>query len=90
MLDDNKANKLIEEIEKSNIKNEQKEFLKKAATRLYTFNYSNIAEYYAHQNKEMQELMEKLALVIIDIRKAIEYGYVELSEKLEEILNDEV
>ncbi len=89
LLDDFKAKELVKKIENSNITNEQKEFLIKAAARLYEFNYSNIAEYYAHQNKEMQELMEDLALVIIDIKDAISNGYVELSETLEEMLNDE-
>ena len=89
LLDDFKAKELVKKIENSNITNEQKEFLVKAAARLYEFNYSNIAEYYAHQNKEMQELMEELALVIIDIKDAISNGYVELSETLEEMLNDE-
>lgn len=89
LVDKEKVDSLKEIIDNSNISDEQKEFLKIAATRLYTFNYSNIAEYYAHQNKEMQELMEKLALVIIDIKDAIANGYVELSSKLEEMLNDE-
>ena len=53
------------------------------------FNYSKIAEYYAHQDKEMQELMEESALVIIDYEDAIKNGYVELSQKIEEITEDE-
>lgn len=89
LVDDFKVNELLEEINKSSITEEQREFLKKAATRLYTFNYSNIAEYYAHQDREMQELMEKLALVIIDIKNAIANGYVELSSKLEEMMENE-
>lgn len=89
MVDKNKVNELIDAIEKSNITEEQKEFLKIAATRHYVFNYGNIAEYYAHQDKEMQKIMEKLALVIIDINDAISNGYVELSDKLEEMLNNE-
>lgn len=89
LVEKTKTEDLIKEIEASNISDEQKEFLKVAATRMYTFNYSNIAEYYAHQGKEMQELMEKLALVIIDIKNAIANGYVELSTKLEEMMNNE-
>ena len=89
MLDENKANQLIEEINKLEIDDDKKDFLKKAATRHYTFNYGNIAEYYAHQNKEVQQVMEKLALVIIDIKSAIANGYVELSNTLEEMINDE-
>ena len=89
LVDDFKVKELLNEIENSNVNEEQKEFLRKSATRLYTFNYSNIAEYYAHQDKEMQELMEKLALVIIDINDAIRNGYVELSQKLEEMMENE-
>ena len=89
LVDETKVKNLLFEIEKSNVSEEQKEFLRKAVTRLYTFNYSYIAEYYAHQNEEMQGLMEKLALVIIDINDAIANGYCELSEKLEEMMNDE-
>lgn len=89
LVDSKKVEILNEIIENSNVSDEQKNFLKKSATRMYTFNYSNIAEYYAHQDKEMQELMEKLALVIIDLKSAIANGYVELSTKLEEMMNDE-
>lgn len=89
MIDESKVNKLIEEINRLNIDENKKDFLRKTATRHYTYNYSNIAEYYAHQDKEVQAIMEKLALVIIDIRSAIANGYVELSTTLEEMLNDE-
>lgn len=89
MIDESKVNKLIEEINRLNIDEDKKDFLRKTATRHYTYNYSNIAEYYAHQDKEVQAIMEKLALVIIDIRSAIANGYVELSTTLEEMLNDE-
>ena len=51
-----------------------------------TFNYELIAEYYAHATKEMQILMEKSALVIIDINDAIANGYVKLSENIEKIV----
>ena len=85
LVNNEKANELIKDINNSNVSNEQKEFLIKAASRHYAFNYSKIAEYYAHQNKEMQELMEKSALVIIDFNDAIKNGYVELSKKLEDM-----
>lgn len=88
-VDEYKVQELLEEIENSNVSEEQKEFLRKAATRHYGFNYKNVAEYYAHQDKEMQELMEKSALVLIDIDNAIANGYVKLSGELEEIFEDE-
>ena len=40
------------------------------------------ADYYAHASKEMQELMEDSALVIIDFGKAIEKGYIRLSDEI--------
>lgn len=60
-----------------------------AAARLYRFNYEKIAEYYAHQPPEIQAIMEKLALVIIDFNKAIENGYVWLTKEIEGLLDDE-
>lgn len=89
LVDSFKVNELEEEIKNADISEEQREFLLKAVTRLYAFNYSNIAEYYAHQGKTMQGLMEKLALVIIDIDDAIANGYCQLSGTLEEMMNNE-
>ena len=68
----------------SNIEKEEKEFLIKAAYRHTVFNYQSIADFYAHSNKEVQELMEDSALVIIDFNKAIENGYVKLSKEIEQ------
>lgn len=79
-----KTRELIKKIKKSNIIKEEKEFLIEAAKRHTVFNYKLIADYYANSNKEMQELMEESALVIIDFDKAIEYGYVKLSEDIAE------
>lgn len=85
LVDCKKAEELIEEIKNSKVSEEQKEFLIKSATRHYAFNYSKIAEYYAHQDKEMQELMEKSALVIIDFDDAIKNGFAELKNRIDEI-----
>ncbi len=48
------------------------------------FDYHLIADYYSHSGEEMQDLMERLALVIIDFEKAIENGYVKLTADLSE------
>lgn len=90
LFNTSKADKFIQEIENSNIDNELKKLLKTTATRLYEFNYSKIAEFYAHQNKEVQELMEKQALVLIDLNKAVENGYVELNEFINNTFLSEV
>lgn len=88
LYDMQKHNQLIADINKSNISDDEKKFLRFAATRHIIFNYSKIADYYAHADKEMQELMEKSALVIIDIDDAIANGYVKLSTQIDRILED--
>ncbi len=82
----NKFSELVKEIDKSNLSDNDKFFLKIASTRHIKFNYKLIAEYYAHADKEMQKFMEKNGLVIIDFDKAIEYGYVKLSKSLMKIV----
>ena len=86
LCDTRKYEKLLTEIEMSDIPEDEKEFLKLAATRHIVFNYSKIADYYAHSNKSVQQLMEKSALVIIDIDDAIANGYVKLSKNIERIM----
>jgi len=73
---------MIVEIDKSNVSIEEKMFLIEAARRHTVFNYEKIADYYANASKEMQELMERSALIIIDFEKAIEYGYVKMCEEI--------
>lgn len=82
MLDTEKADELIKEIEASGVSEEEKAFLIQAARRHNVFNYRNVAEYYAHAEPEMQRLMEKSALVIIDVDDAIANGYATLNEDI--------
>ena len=89
MIDTNKADKFIKKIQEMDIPDELKKFLIDSATRLYEFNYSKIAEFYAHQNKDVQDIMEKLALVLIDVDKAIENGYVKMNSIIEDIFQSE-
>lgn len=84
-----KVKELIEEIEAANISEEEKNFLKSAATRHFVFNFKNIAEYYAHANATVQELMEKSALVIIDYNDSIRYGYTQLNNELLEMMEED-
>lgn len=78
--------KLIKNINESNVTDEEKKFLRFGASRHLVFNYSKIADYYAHASKEMQELMEESALVLLDIDDAIMNGYVKLSKDIESIM----
>jgi len=70
--------------ENSELTGEEKEFLTLAAFRHYVFDYGKIADYYAHSPKHVQKIMEKLALVIIDFDKAIENGYIKLTQELQD------
>lgn len=82
LVDVEKTKRLIREIERSNLDDFEKRFLIEAAHRHSVFNYSKIADYYAHASVEMQDLMEKSALVIIDYDKSIEYGFTHLQEEI--------
>lgn len=84
-----KYSRLIARINKSGVTEEEKKFLKFAASRHIVFTYSKIADYYAHASKEMQELMEESALVILDMDDAIANGYVVLSEKMRQLIEEE-
>lgn len=86
LYDKTKYNELVRNIALSNASEDVKEFLMFAATRHIVFNYSKIADYYAHSDKDTQKLMEESALVIIDFNDAILNGYVELSKEIDEIV----
>jgi hypothetical protein len=88
LVDQEKANELLKEIGESSVSDEEKAFLRLAAQRHLGFNYKKVAEYYANASEEMQELMEKSALVIIDYDDAIAYGYTRLHENLREMFED--
>ena len=84
LADTSKSDCLIRDIEMSNVSEQEKAFLIKASYRHIVFDYHSIADYYSHASKEMQALMEDSALVIIDFERAIELGYVKLSEEIAE------
>lgn len=81
---------MMRRIDNSGVSEEEKNFLRLAATRHIVFNYERIADYYAGASKEMQELMEKSALVIIDFDKAIEEGFVQLNDKMRRLYEQEL
>tara|TARA_R100000655_G_scaffold108699_2_gene161208 strand:+ start:1467 stop:1859 length:393 start_codon:yes stop_codon:yes gene_type:complete len=82
LFDISKTNRIVSRIKSSNITDEEKAFLIKAAQRHTVFNYENIADYYANSSPEMQRLMEENALVIVDFDKAYECGFVQLAHDL--------
>ena len=83
--DAEKYHEMLKEIEYANVSEEEKELLRLAASRHIVFSYKKIADYYAKAEPDMQFMMERSALVIIDVEDAIKYGYAELSSYLDEI-----
>lgn len=90
LFDTQKHDELVSDINKaSGLTDEEKQFLLFAAKRHVVFDYENIAEFYAHSSKDVQKLMERSALIIIDYKQAIEDGYVKLSKDLFEQYEEE-
>ena len=84
LYDDSYTRELLYGIEGSGVTDEEKTFLTLAAGRHTIFNFETIANFYAHASPECQQLMEDSALVIVDINKAIEKGFVIMSDKISE------
>jgi len=82
LYDTSRTDSLLRRIEESDVQDDVRDFLVRAAQRYTSFNYGLIADYYAHSPREVQELMELAALVIVDYNKAIELGFVQLCESL--------
>jgi hypothetical protein len=82
LCNDGKTKQLIREIDESGLPENEKTFLRAAARRHSVFNYESVADYYACASTEMQRLMERSALVIIDFDAAIENGFVKLCDDI--------
>ena len=90
MYDIGKAERLIAEINNAQLPDDIKKFLILSAYRHTVFDFANIAEFYSHANAEVQDLMERSALVIIDIDKAVHNGYVQISEEFNKYFGEEL
>jgi len=77
-----KTIKLAQAIQEANLPEDEKAFLIAAAQRHLVFDYGKIAEYYAHSERPVQRFFEDSALVFIDFNKAIQDGYVRLTEEI--------
>lgn len=87
-IDLSPVKRLLAEIDASKVSEAQKEMLRACAYRHAVIHFDQMAEYYAHQNSEMQDLMENNALVIIDYDKALERGFVEMTSRLQHLIPD--
>ena len=82
LIDRSKTDALQAEIKAAGLPDDVEGFLIDAAERHTVFHFGRIAEWYCHATPAVQELMEKSGMVIIDFKKAIEYGFVHLTERL--------
>lgn len=82
LCDTDKYDSLLASISELSAPQAVKSFLSLAAARHIRFDYQKIAEYYAHAPAEVQRRMEESALVIIDFKRAIENGFVQLVKDL--------
>lgn len=89
MIKTDKYDELVDKINDADLPDDIKDFLLKASTRHIQFNYKKIAEYYSNAPKEIQELFEDNALVIIDFDKAIEDGYTLLLNQFRWEINED-
>lgn len=83
------VSKFLDEIQALSISESEKEFLTLCAYRFYKYNYAKIADYYClHASKEVQDMMQKLAVVIVDYENALKNGYVQLSKSIKTLRED--
>jgi ParB/RepB/Spo0J family partition protein len=89
IYDQSKTDKLLSDIKNTEMDEGTREFLTAAASRHTVFRYDQIAEYYAHATPQVQRLMEDSALIIVDFEKAIEMGFVKLTDELVDLYTSE-
>jgi hypothetical protein len=88
LLDKKRFDELVAKVNESALDQKTKDFLNSAATRHIVFDYGKIAEFYCHAEKDVQELMEEMALVIIDYNKALQLGYVKMKQAIVELIEE--
>ena len=83
LTDRSTADELIGQIRQAELPPAIERFLLDAAERHVAFNFERIANYYAHSSPDIQSLMERSALVIVDYNQAIANGFVRLKEDID-------
>lgn len=89
LFDRTKYDELVKDIDASGLPDEEKEFLRLAASRHIVFNYGKVADYYAHSGNPFQKLAEDSALVVIDFDDAIQKGFVQLCNDINETYKED-
>lgn len=88
LYDEEKTEALKQSIKAAQLPEDIEKFLISAAERHTIFNFSKIADYYAHAPADIQALFEQSALVIIDYNKAIEQGLVHMTKSIVDAVFD--
>jgi len=83
------ADELIAEIDATELPEEVATFLHAAAERHVRFSFRDVAEFYAHADADVQRLMERSALVIIDFHQALQLGYAQLNETVAALYDED-
>jgi len=90
LVDTTKYDQLVAAIDSDpTLDAETRRFLLLAASRHIVFRFANIAEFYCHAPAEVQRHFESSALVIIDYGRAVEEGFVALTEALGALADEE-
>jgi hypothetical protein len=89
LVDLSRVDQLQSSIAKANIPDEVRQFLEYGTWRHARFNYRKIAEFYPHQSKEIQKLMEESVLVIIDADDAIAHGYAQFQKTINTLIEED-
>jgi ParB-like chromosome segregation protein Spo0J len=82
LFNTSKRDELQASIDAADLPDDVRAFLEAAAERHTQFRFDKIAEFYAHADAPTQRLMEDSALIIVDFEKAIEDGFVRLTDDL--------
>lgn len=83
---------LLQEIESqykaSKITSEEYKFLKLCSTRWIQFNYANVAQYFIHASPEMQKLLQRNTMVLIDVDDAFKNAVVKSKNYIKSLQNE--
>lgn len=85
LCDTNRYQHLLDDIDKIEMPEDVRAFLRLAAARHIVFDYRKVAEFYPHASPEVQRLIEDSALVIVDANDAIRNGYALLEQTLTDL-----
>lgn len=88
LYDTSKSDELKEEIRAAKLPKDVTCYLLAAAERHTQFRFDHAAEYYAQAPAKVQKLMEDCALVIVDHKKAIEHGYLKLTQEIMDMVKN--